>query len=42
MDDGKREYLVIGIRRNTKSKRICETGVSFASFDKKSFVAEFL
>ena len=40
-----KEYLEIEIRRNIKSKRIVlsdrKTGVSFASFDKKSFVAEF-
>jgi hypothetical protein len=46
MSEGKKEYLEIEIRRNIKSKRIVlsdrKTGVSFASFDKKSFVAEFL
>jgi hypothetical protein len=46
MSEGKKEYLEIEIRRNIKSKRIVlsdrKTGVSFASFDNKSFVAEFL
>lgn len=45
MSEGKKEYLEIEIRRNIKSKRIVlsdrQTGVSFASFDKKSLVAEF-
>ena len=45
MEAKNKEYLEIEIRRNIKSKRIVlsdrQTGVSFASFDKKSFVAEF-
>lgn len=45
MGEGEKEYLEIEIRRNIKSKRIVlsdrKTGVSFTSFDKKSFVAEF-
>jgi hypothetical protein len=45
MSEGKKKYLEIEVRRNIKSKRIVlsdrKTGVSFASFDEKSFVAEF-
>ncbi len=40
------DFLEIEIKRNIKSKRIIlsdrKTGVSFISFDKKTFVTEFL